>query len=304
MTTVPQATCSTGTVVAAHGRHAWVDTAEGAHLRCHPRGKKLEVVVGDEVRWAPAGDEGVIEEVLPRRNLLYRQDDWRTKSFAANLDQVFFVLAGEPMFSKSQLARALIAAEVADISTVVLHNKTDLPTAARARERLGAYATMGVTVLDMSLKRAPDEAMALVRPLLVGRRTLVMGASGMGKSSLVNLLLPDAAAAVGEISQALKAGRHTTTHTQLYWLDEGHHSAVLDSPGFQEFGLQHLTADELAEAMPDLKPHLGGCRFNNCSHRHEPGCAVRAAASAGLIHPRRMAIYETILAEIEAAPRH
>lgn len=294
---------NTATVVAAHGRHAWVDTQAGARLRCHPRGKRLEVVVGDLVRWAPAGDEGVIDAVLPRRNLLHRQDDWRTKSFAANLDQVFFVLAGEPMFSEGQLARALIAAEVAGIAAVVLLNKTDLPSASQARERLMPYAAMGVPVLGMSLKQAPAQALAALRPRLHGRRTLVMGASGMGKSSLVNLLLPEAEAAVGEISQALKAGRHTTTHTQLYWLDTAHESAVLDSPGFQEFGLQHLSAAELAEAMPDLRPHLGQCRFNDCSHRHEPGCAVRAAAQAGHIHPRRLAIYETILAEIEAAPR-
>jgi ribosome biogenesis GTPase / thiamine phosphate phosphatase len=293
-----------GTVVATHGRHAWIDTAHGERLRCHARGKRLEVVVGDDVLWQRAGDEGVIEALQPRRNLLHRQDVWKTKSFAANLDQVLMVVSGEPMFSESQLARTLIAAHHAGIPAVVVLNKVDLPSAALAKERLASYESMGLPLVALSLKREPDKALGVLRTLLAGKRTLVMGASGMGKSSLINLVLPHARASVGEISTALKAGRHTTTHTQLYWLAEDQSAAVLDSPGFQEFGLHHLSARELAEAMPDLRPYLGHCRFGNCSHRHEPGCAVRQAVVEGKIHERRLQVYEAILAELEAAPRH
>ena len=121
-----------GRVVAAHGRHVIVETPDGKRLPCHLRGKKSDCVVGDLVRWQPAGDEGVVEQIETRRNLLFRQDDWRTKSFAANLDQILVMVAGEPMFSETQLARALIAAESAGITAQVLLNKTDLPQATPA----------------------------------------------------------------------------------------------------------------------------------------------------------------------------
>ncbi len=129
-----------GLVVAAHGRHCMVEAADGTRLLCPGRGKKSEVVVGDRVHWQPAGDEGVIDKVAPRRNLLFRQDEWKTKSFAANLDQLLVLVAVEPMYAETQLARALIAAESAGIPTTIVLNKTDLPTLAAARERLAALA--------------------------------------------------------------------------------------------------------------------------------------------------------------------
>ena len=202
-----------GRVVAAHGRHVIVESPDGERLACHLRGKKSECVVGDMVRWQPAGDEGVVEHIEPRRNLLFRQDDWRTKSFAANLDQILVLVAGEPMFSETQLARALIAAESAGIAVTVLLNKTDLPQAALARERLAPYRAMGVAVIETALKTRAGEARSLLAPLLAGRTSLVLGPSGTGKSTLINLMVKNAAAQVGEVSQALNSGRHTTTTT-------------------------------------------------------------------------------------------
>jgi ribosome biogenesis GTPase / thiamine phosphate phosphatase len=293
----------TGLVVGAHGRHVVIETPEGRRLIAHPRGKKNLAVVGDRVRWQSAGDEAVIEALEPRRNLLMRQDEWRSKSFAANIDQLLVVLAGEPMFSEGQLTRALIAAEEAGIASSLLLNKTDLPAAAEARERLAPYRKMGVPVIEASLARAREESLALLAPQLQGRTTLVLGASGMGKSTLINLMVPRAEAQVGEISQALAAGRHTTTTTTWYWLDEARRGALLDSPGFQEFGLMHIAPQRLAELMPDLRAHLGQCRFYNCSHRHEPGCGVRAAAERGEIAPNRMRLYEGLWEELEAGQR-
>ncbi|RVT48821.1 ribosome small subunit-dependent GTPase A [Rubrivivax albus] len=293
----------TGLVVAAHGRHLIVESADGSHRLCHLRGKKTEAVVGDRVRWAISGDEGVVEALEPRRNLLWRQDEWRSKAFAANLDRILVLVAGEPMFSESQLTRALVAAAHAGIDTVIGLNKTDLPAADTARERLAPYRAMGVPVVELALKARPAESLAALQPLLASRTTLVLGPSGAGKSTLINRAVPGADAQVGEISQALGTGRHTTTSTRWYWLT-GRNGALIDSPGFQAFGLHHVPATDLASLMPDLAPHLGGCRFYNCTHRHEPGCALRAAAERGVIAPSRWRLYGELFDELSAPQRY
>lgn len=312
-----------GLVVASHGRHCWVEDAHGVRRLCHPRGKKNQVVVGDCVLWQPApgqGQEGSIEEVLPRRNLLYRQDELRSKLFAANLDQVLILIAAEPVFSESQLARALIAAEAAQIRPLIVLNKSDLAEPfARAWERLLPYRTMKdpdapqgnaprYPVLPLSLAtQSPEVVRALLMPYLQGRTTLVLGPSGAGKSTLVNLLVPGARALTGEISQALNSGKHTTTSTTWYWVDgdgcgDGERrTALIDSPGFQEFGLQHIAPMQLAACMPDIAAHAGDCKFYNCSHLHEPGCGVlQAVGQAGPdgISASRYKIYKDLFAEL------
>lgn len=288
-----------GLVVAVHGRHCVVETPEGERRICHPRGKKSEVVVGDRVRWQVSGDEGVIEHLEPRRNLLFRQDDWKTKSFAANIDQVLVLVAAEPVFSESQLARALIAAEDARVPARIILNKTDLPSIDAARQRLRPYAAMGTQVHEVALKRDAAAALAELRPVLEDATTLVIGPSGAGKSTLINLLAPHARAQVGEISSALNSGRHTTTATQWYWLAPPGQAALIDSPGFQEFGLRQIDPGRLASLMPDIAPHADRCRFYNCSHRHEPGCGVHDALSRGEISETRHRIYTEVRQELE-----
>ena len=311
-----------GLVVASHGRHCMVETPDGERLICHPRGKKNQAVVGDRVLWqAPPpgqGEEGTIEKVQERRNLFYRQDEIRTKSFAANIDQVLILIAAEPVFSESQIARALIAAEAEGITPLIALNKSDLTEPfARAWQRLLPYRHMAGSagpdsrhygVLPLSLAESGEVDKAALMQHLQGKATLVLGPSGAGKSTLINLLVPGATAQTGEISQALNSGKHTTTSTSWYWVDAARTTALIDSPGFQEFGLRHLAPADLARCMPDVGAHAGECRFYNCTHLHEPGCAVQlqveSGSSLGTISANRYRIYSELFAELSEAPRY
>lgn len=302
-----------GLVVASHGRHCMVETPEGNRVICHPRGKKLGVVVGDRVRWQPSQDEGTIEQISPRRNLFFRQDEVRTKSFAANLDQVLILVAAEPEFSEHQLARALIAAEAEHIDPLIVLNKADLAAPfASAWKRLTPYRDMGYEVLPLAAKagstsalpegRSDGDGLSSLIERLKDRTTLILGPSGAGKSTLINRLIPGASAQTREISQALNSGKHTTTSTSWYWVDTSHRTALIDSPGFQEFGLRHIDSMQLAAYMPDIKPYVANCRFYNCTHMHEPGCGVIPAvendAGDGAISAARYKIYTTLFDEL------
>ena len=287
-----------GCVIASHGRHYLVAPKSGeVALQCFPRGKRSEMAVGDEVMFErQSADQGVIVDILPRRNLLFRSDQFKSKLFAANLDQMLIMLATEPWFSEDLLGRSLVAAEENEITPLILLNKADLPKElTAARERLAPYVALGYQVVEVSVTTRPDEARELVGERLRGQSTLLLGQSGMGKSTLVNLLVPGAAVATREISAALNSGKHTTTFTRLYKLPDG--GSLIDSPGFQEFGLHHLTEGMLERAFPEFRPYLPHCRFYNCHHLQEPGCAVLAAVEEGKIAPSRHALYAQLVHE-------
>ena len=290
----------TGRVVASHGRHVWIEDSAGNRRICHPRGKKNQAVVGDLVRWLASEDEGSIEAIEPRRNLFYRQDDVRTKSFAANLDQVLVLVAADPEFSESQVARALIAAEQAGIRSLIALNKQDLSTPfEKAWIKLKPYRDFGCQVLPLGLRNQTDDLLKL-KEALQGRITLVLGPSGAGKSTLINRLVPQANAATNIISKALHSGKHTTTSTTWYWVDELKTTALMDSPGFQAFGINHIAPGDLAASMPDIKDFTDHCKFYNCTHVHEPDCGVRQAVKDGLIDAGRYAIFTELFAELSA----
>src|SRR5690606_35300962 len=286
-----------GRIVSAHGRHYMVELDDGSLRKCFPRGKRSEATVGDYVMVTVQGEEGSIERILDRRNLLYRSDEMRSKQFAANVDQLLIVVASEPMFSDDLAGRALVGAWSAGIAPIIVHNKADLPSTDAARQRLTPFRALGVPVVE-TIATDVEKTRRTLLPLLKGHTNLLLGQSSMGESTLLNALVPDAGAATQEHSEALGAGKHTTTATRLYRLHEG--GDLIDSPGFQAFGLYHLEPEEILRGFPEFHKPMEECRFYNCSHRHEPGCGVLAALKRGDIAPERHALYTRLLAENEA----
>ena len=286
---------SRGCVVAAYGKRYLVETAT-ARLDCVTRGKKGGIACGDHVEVRPTGAEGgVIERVLPRTNLLYRSDRFHTKLLAANLDQAFVVTAAVPSPDPGLLDRCLVACEAAGIPARIVINKADLPETESWRARLAPYATLGYPLILLS---ARDDA-APLHDWLRDRVSIFVGASGVGKSTLINALVPAAEIATREISEALDTGKHTTTHTRLHRLPDG--GALIDSPGMQEFALHHVDAATLQSAFPEFRPLIGQCRFYNCRHLKEPNCAILAAVAAGTLSRARWRSYEALCRELDLA---
>ncbi|WP_234085850.1 ribosome small subunit-dependent GTPase A [Azonexus sp. R2A61] len=279
-----------GRVVAAHGRQYFVEVDDGRRLPCFPRGKKSDIACGDEVEVGQSSaDQGVIEAILPRRSLLYRSNEIRQKLIAANVDQMIVVVAVEPAFSDDLVTRALIAAESQGIEVLIVLNKADLSDRLPlARQQTEIFRQLAYPVIELSARHGAD----ILRDQLATRTSVLVGQSGMGKSTLINALIPDAGAATREISQALDSGKHTTTHATLYRLADD--SFLIDSPGLQEFGLGHLTLDELELAFREFRPFLGQCRFRNCRHDREPDCALQAALASGEITAGRFASYRRL----------
>jgi ribosome biogenesis GTPase len=291
-----QPSALSGTIIAAHGRH-YVADAGGLKLQCVTRGKKTNVAVGDIVKLTlTSANQGVIDAISERKTLLYRSDQYKSKLLAANLTQLFIVVATEPGFADDLISRSLVAADAAGIEAHIILNKTDVTASlAKTRERLQPYAALGYPVHEVSARGNPEHAVATLTPLLAGQSSILIGQSGMGKSSLINLLVPDADIAVREISAALDTGKHTTTFTRLYALGED--ASIIDSPGFQEFGLYHLSEGMLERAFREFGPYLGGCKFYNCRHLIEPQCAVLGAVAEGKITRMRHTLYGQLLHE-------
>jgi ribosome biogenesis GTPase len=242
-----------------------------------------------------ASEQGVIESVEPRRNLFQRAEQHRTKRLAANVDQLAVVIAAEPAFSEDLVLRMMIAAQVEGISCALIANKSDLIDAWKHfRTRLAVIESLGYAVFEVSVKHDPAQALGTLSPWFQGKTTVLAGQSGMGKSSLVNLLAPHADQATQTISTALGSGKHTTTSARQFSFGHGWSGALIDTPGFQTFGIDHISASERVHAMPEYQA-LPRCRFYNCTHREEPGCEIRAAAEAGQVDARRYALFRSLI---------
>jgi len=290
------------TVVAAHGRHFFLQTTPSYAaplILAHTRGKRNDFACGDQVRFHPTGPTtGVIEALLPRATLFYRADTVRQKLIAANVDLVMIVTATTPPFSPELVSRSLVAAEAQGIAAWIVLNKCDrTDQVAAAMQQLAPFAAAGYPVLPLS-------AYQTVAPLaerLVGRCAVLVGQSGMGKSTLINALIPQALARTGEISRALGSGRHTTTFTRLYPYQNN--GWIIDSPGLQRFGLAHISRAALAGYFPEFRHLLGQCRFRDCRHDAKShGCAIAAAVAQGAIASERWRHYLAIASELAEQP--
>ncbi len=267
-------------VIATHGRTSMLEDEHGELWSAVRRGRRSDVVVGDQVTAAASAEgQAVIESIGQRSSLLYRADTFRIKELAANVDQVIVVYASRPSFNLWFIWKALLAARAAGIEVTVVRNKTDLAEGAeKAQVRLRQYPRRWVGArLQSQCATIRRRRSAQLAPMTHDRCSLLVGQSGMGKSTLLNLLVPDAQARTREFSERLDHGKQTTTAARWFKLPGG--GALVDTPGFQEFGLAHLTAADIVAGFPEFSAYLGQCRFLDCRHVVEPDCAIRRAVA-------------------------
>ncbi len=289
-----------GLVISHLGKQVTVEPQQGdGNLPCHFRANLGAIVTGDQVVFRRDNlGQGVVETILPRTNLLARPDvRGNLKPVAANIDFMVLVITPDPPPSSVLIDRYIVAAELQDIPIKILLNKTDLLNEGNQQhtdELMIRYAQIGYPTWRCSAHNT--DGLADLKAELNQHTSVFVGQSGVGKSSLVNALLPNEQARVGEISQQSKLGRHTTTNAKLFHFPSG--GRLIDSPGIREFGLWHLPPEQVIEGFRDFSPWRFECKFRDCKHRQEPGCALQEAVTRGEVHPQRLASYFAILASL------
>ncbi|NIB39332.1 small ribosomal subunit biogenesis GTPase RsgA [Pseudomaricurvus alkylphenolicus] len=293
-----------GLVIAHYGTQVSVEATDGDNCgevyRCHMRANLGSLVTGDRVVWRSGDPLGVIVAVLPRHSQLSRPDPYGDmKTVAANIDRIVIVIAPYPEPHGNLIDRYLVAAETLEIQPIILLNKIDrLDDSNRQRleEMKQRYTQLGYEWLDMSTKT--QEGLAQLTDYLANYTSVFVGQSGVGKSSLINMLLPHEDLKVGALSEITQKGTHTTTTAQLFHFPRGGH--LIDSPGIREFGLWHMDEQSLLEGFVEFRPFLGHCKFRDCAHKKEPGCAIRQALEDGDISEVRMASFRHILSTLDS----
>lgn len=300
----PAAARHAGRVVSSHGRDAVVEDDAGRNVHCRLQGRRLSAVCGDRVLWIDADTEGaagLIAEVLPRRTELARMNlRGESEVIAANLTQLVAVIAPLPAPDLGLCDRYLAAAEWAGLKACVVVNKSDLPGARTLLgEALAEYQAIGYPVAWAS-KRAPGGEREIAGRLK-DEVSVLVGQSGVGKSSLINLLVPGVEVTVQEISRAAETGQHTTTASSLYHLPAG--GDLVDSPGVRDFAPPLPKPRDIGGGFREIAAAAPGCRFKDCMHLLEPGCAVTGLAKSGRIAARRMASYRQLVGQSEELSR-
>lgn len=288
-----------GLVISYFGSSVAVEADDGQVFQCHLRRNQALPVVGDRVRfYLEKGETGVITGIEPRQSLLARGDArGHMKPIAANLDAMLIVMAPPPIFSEYLVDRYLIAAELLHIQPMIVLNKVDLldqSTQQMALTRLAPYQQIPYPVVLSSIY--DNASLKALETLLSGKTAVLVGPSGVGKSSLIAKFATAESIKIGDVS-AKGAGKHTTTATRLYHLSQG--GNLIDSPGVREFNLWPVARQDILRGFKEFQPFLGGCKFRDCQHRAEPGCAVQAAVADGKISPQRFANYQTLIKEIQ-----
>ncbi|MDR5898144.1 small ribosomal subunit biogenesis GTPase RsgA [Halomonas vilamensis] len=297
-----------GRVVAHFGRTLEVQDAERTPVRCHLRANLEGMVTGDWVIWRAGQDgSGVVVARTERESVLTRPDArGQLKPVAANIDQILIVFATEPSPHANLIDRYLVAAETTGIAPVLILNKVDLLPEGDGElgELLARYQALGYPVVRTTT--ATEAGLATLREQLTGQTSVFVGQSGVGKSSLIDRLLPQETLRIGALSEESRKGTHTTTTARLYTLydteadhENGVNGELIDSPGIREFGLTHLDEETVTDGFIEFRPYLGHCRFRDCRHINEPGCALLNAVEAGKIHPQRFDSYRRILASLD-----
>lgn len=289
-----------GLVVTRHAKHADVETSDGEIFRCNLRRTLKNVVVGDCVSWRQGSEQlqgisGVIEAVHPRKNELTRPDYYDgIKVMASNIDQIIIVSAVLPSLSLNIIDRYLVICETANIPALIVLNKVDLLSDAErqaVQQQLAIYERIGYQTLSLSAQTG--ENMDDLNRYLAQGTSIFVGQSGVGKSSLLNQLLPNVNAQTGAVSEISGLGQHTTTASRLYHLPQG--GNLIDSPGIREFGLWHLDAEQITAGYREFQGILGSCKFRDCQHKNDPGCQLRAAVEQGKISTVRFENYHRLL---------
>jgi len=295
-----------GVVISRFGQHADVEDENGNIYRCNLRRSISSLVCGDKVLWRLGKEtqhsiRGIIEAVHDRDSVLSRPDVYDgVKPIAANISQILIVSSLLPAFNSDIIDRYLVAAEQTGITPVIVLNKTDLLsefTDSEQREveqQLHIYRDIGYQVLYGSSQT--NEGISNIKEQLNQHTSIFVGQSGVGKSTLVNALMPDLGLVTKEVSQNSGLGQHTTTVARLYHFNDG--GDLIDSPGIREFGLWHLTPEQVYQGFKEFSPFSGLCKFRDCKHHNDPGCALVAAGQQEQINPKRLASFQRIIASL------